>query len=56
MIANIKKEEKWIPFLSPKTWKVKKSINRGFTGAEAAAQATQVDSGHVVGVRVPVRP
>ena len=47
MLANIKKEEKWIPFLSPKTWKVKKSTNRGFTGAkaaaEAAAQATQVD-------------
>ena len=44
MIANIKKEEKWIPFLSPKTWKVKKVATRGFTGDEAAANTTQVDA------------
>jgi hypothetical protein len=27
MIANIKKEEKWLPFLSPKSWKPKKTEN-----------------------------
>ena len=43
ILANIKKEEKWLKFLPPKTWKAKKTVNRGFTGAEAAADTTQVD-------------
>ena len=42
MIANIKKEEKWIPFLSS-TWGTKKTINRGFTGEKATFDASQVD-------------
>ena len=43
MIANIKKEEKWLPLLSPKTWQPKKTLNRGFIGDEAVANANQVD-------------
>ena len=42
MMANIKKEEKWVPLMS-KTWQPKKSANRGFTGATAADDSTQVD-------------
>ena len=43
MIANIKKEEKWLPFLSPKIWQPKKITNRGLTGADALTSATQID-------------
>ena len=43
MIANIKKEDKWLPFLSPKTWQPKKIPNRGLTGGDASASATQID-------------
>ena len=43
MIANIKKEEKWLPFLSPKIWQPKKITNRGLTGADALKG---VSSGH----------
>ena len=42
MLANIKKEEKWLPFLS-KTWKPKKIKNRGFSGDSAVTDANQVD-------------
>ena len=42
MLANIKKEEKWLQLLST-TWQSKKSENRGFTGADADSKATQVD-------------
>ena len=42
ILANIKKNETWIPLLN-KDWKVKKVANRGFTGAQAAETAVQVD-------------
>ena len=42
MLANIKKEEKWI-ILIDKTWKAKKNANRGLAGADAAATCAQVD-------------
>ena len=42
MIANIKKEEKGIPFLSS-TWGAKKLLNCGLTGEEADSNATQID-------------
>ena len=42
MLANIKKEEKWLQLLST-TWQSKKTENRGFTGADADSKATQVD-------------
>ena len=43
ILTNIKKEEKWHKFLHPKTWTAKKVTNRGFTGADAATDATQLD-------------
>ena len=43
ILTNIKKEEKWHKFLHPKTWTVKKVTNRGFTGADAETDATQLD-------------
>ena len=54
IIANIKKEEKWLPFLSPKTWGQKKATNRDITGGEAAATAPP--DRHDAGVHLPVRP
>ena len=42
MVANIKKEEKWVPLMS-KTWEPKKITNRGLTGATAAQDCIQVD-------------
>ena len=42
MVANIKKEEKWVPLMN-KTWEPKKVANRGLTGATAADDSTQVD-------------
>ena len=42
MTANIKKEEKWVPLMT-KTWQPKKTASRGFTGASAADDNTQVD-------------
>ena len=43
MIANIKKEDKWLPLISL-TWQGQKSAHRGFTGDDAASQSTQVDA------------
>ena len=43
ILTNIKKEEKWHKFLHPKTWTAKKVPNRGFTGADSEADATQHD-------------
>ena len=43
MLANIKKEEKWIPFVT-KTWKPKKISNRGIEGNSAAADSLLVDT------------
>ena len=42
MVANIKKEEKWVPLMS-RTWQPKKTLNRGLTGNTAAEDSTQVD-------------
>ena len=42
MLANIRKEEKWNTLIE-KTWKTKKTENRGIEGAEAAATSAQVD-------------
>jgi hypothetical protein len=42
MVANIKKEEKWVPLMT-KTWQPKKTANRGLAGATAADDSTQVD-------------
>ena len=42
IIANIKKEEKWVALIS-QTWEPKKITNRGLTGNDAAAKATQID-------------
>ena len=43
MLANIKKDEKWIPFVSKK-WKSKKTLNRGLEGNSAAADSLQIDT------------
>ena len=43
MLANIKKEDKWVPLLS-KTWKPKKTTNRGLVGGDAVADSTQIDA------------
>ena len=40
ILANVKKEEKWIPFISKK-WKPKKVPNRGLTGSSAVADSLQ---------------
>ena len=42
ILANIKKEEKWISLLD-KTWKAKKNANKGLAGADAAATCAQAD-------------
>ena len=42
ILANIKKEEKWLKLI-PKTWSNKKATNRGFTGTDSENDATQVD-------------
>ena len=41
IIANIKKDEKWVPLI-PKVWKPKKIKNRGFEDIDVAT-ATQID-------------
>ena len=43
MLANIKKEEKWHPFLTSE-WSAKKTTNRGLDGAEAAANSLLIDA------------
>ena len=43
ILANVKKEEKWIPFISKK-WKPKKVPNRGLTGSSADADSLQIDT------------
>ena len=43
MLANIRKEEKWIPFVSKK-WKPKKFSNRGLEGTSAAADSLLIDN------------
>ena len=43
ILANIKKEEKWLPHIST-SWAQKKVPNRGFTGVDAATKCTQVDA------------
>ena len=43
MLANIKKEANWLPLI-PLTWGPKKSTNRNFTGADAAANSSKVDA------------
>ena len=43
MLANIKKEANWLPLI-PLTWGPKKSTNRNFTGADAAANSSKVDT------------
>ena len=43
MLANIKKEEKWLPLIS-QTWSPKKVQNRGFVGATAEANSRLVDA------------
>ena len=43
MIANIRKEEKWVPLMS-RAWEQKKSPNRGFTGTDAATNSNRVDA------------
>ena len=42
ILANIKKEEKWVSLI-PRTWEQKKTVNRGLTGTNAASKATQID-------------
>ena len=42
ILANIKKEEKWISLMTQE-WQPKNTANRGFTGTEAEATFTQVD-------------
>ena len=39
----MKKEEKWIPFISKK-WKPKKISNRGLSGTSAEEDSTQIDT------------
>ena len=43
ILANIKKEDKWIPFVTKK-WKPKKISNRGLEGNSAAADSLQIDT------------
>ena len=43
ILANVKKEEKWIPFVSKK-WKPKKVSNRGLEGNSAEADSLQIDT------------
>ena len=43
MIANIRKEEKLVSLMS-RTWEQKKSLNRGFTGTDAATNSNRVDA------------
>ena len=42
MVANIRKEEKWVPLMT-KTWEPKKVANRGLSGTTAAADSVQID-------------
>ena len=42
ILANIRKEEKWAPFVTG-NWEPKKVPNRGFNTATAAADAQNVD-------------
>ena len=44
ILANIRKEEKWLPHIST-SWAQKKVPNGGFTGVDAATKCTQVDPG-----------
>ena len=43
MLANIKKEANRLPLI-PLTWGPKKSTNRNFTGADAAANSSKIDA------------
>ena len=43
ILADLKKEEKWIPFISNK-WKPKKISNRGLSGTSAEEDSTQIDT------------
>ena len=42
IVANIKKNEKWLPYIG-KTWGQKKAANRGYTGTQAEASVLEVD-------------